>query len=160
MIASEIERRTIYMCFLQFLILNRELTRFNTTSNRCRWWSGLIRGQKDLYDEEEPELEDCDVAEMLLTYLFGKLHLWSAETLLFIKGRSTLSTKLRLSMFIVQGGRFWCILWSHVWSYTTFNYSLIYECSTVLLKYQSTETIRVFKLQDDWAHPVHKSCAE
>ena len=38
---------------------------------------------KNVYDEEEPELEDCDVAEMILTYIFEKLHFRSAETLLF-----------------------------------------------------------------------------
>ena len=34
-----------------------------------------------------------------LFYILGKLHFRSAETLLFIEGRSTLSTQLRLSMF-------------------------------------------------------------
>ena len=57
------------------------------------------RTKKDDYDEEEPKLEDCDAAEMILTYIFRKLHSRSTETLLFIEGRSTLSTKLRLPMF-------------------------------------------------------------
>ena len=43
-----------------------------------------------------------------LCYILGKLHFRSAETLLFIEDRSTLSTQLRLSMFkgdaILGGG--------------------------------------------------------
>ena len=43
-----------------------------------------------------------------LCYILGKLHFRSAETLLIIEGRSTLSTQLRLSMFkgdAILGGK-------------------------------------------------------
>ena len=52
-----------------------------------------------------------------LCYILGKLHFRSAETLLFIEGRSTLSTQLRLSMFRESGGgaQFWGEIENYFW---------------------------------------------
>ena len=59
---------------------------------------GCFEDKEDSYNRE-PELEDCDAAEIISTDIFGKLYFWSAETLLPNGGRSTLSTKLRFSRF-------------------------------------------------------------
>ena len=108
-------KKKISLFFPKFLILKRELTSGKPIYHGQTLHqsdvddeAGCFENNEDVYNKET-ELEDSDAVEIISTDIFGKLHFWSADTLLLNGDRSTLSTKARLSRF--KGDAFWWIFW-------------------------------------------------
>ena len=116
--------------------------------------AGCLEDEDDLAYEVEPGVDDCDDGETISTDKCGTLSFRSFETLTLNGGRSTLSTKSRLSRF--KGDAFGVSSDVRIYNQPECG------CSTVL-KAGSTETLKVFKSQQNFATGVvrfisYKSC--